>query len=385
MDFELTPEQKDIQKAVREFTEAELTKDYVLELERAHKFPWEVLKKACELGFIGIDIPEEYGGQGYGLMEKVLVMEEFCRVGAGAGAAVAGAFGPKIILRSGNEEQKKKYLIPVYTGEAVSGAAFTEPDRGSDLVTNPLSTTAIKDGNSYLINGEKTFITCADIAKYLIVLCQTDPGAKPPYQGHSSIIVEMDRKGVDVTILEKMGFHHTAATTVSFSDVRVPQENLVGQENRGFYQSMKFIDEYRAEAGAEGTGMAQGAFERALNYAKTREAFGHKIGTFQAISHKLADMATKIETARLLTYKAAWQFDTNGKIDIALSSMAKWYGARTAVEVADEAIEILGGHGYMLENEVELFYRDARMLELIEGTREIHKNTIARQFLGKLE
>ena len=385
MDFELNKEQEDIRKAVREFAEAEFTKDYALELEQNRKFPWKVWKKACELGFVGIDFPEEYGGGGYGLMEKVLVEEELCRCGAAAGGAAAVSnFGSKIILRRGREEQKKKYLPPLCQGEAISAGCFTEPDRGSDLVTSPLSTTAVKEGQEYLINGTKTFASFASVAKFAVVLCQTDPESHPPYRGHSTIIVEMDRKGVEVTELEKMGAHAIPTTQISFINVRVPQENLVGEENKGFYNAVEFLDELRAEVGALAVGIAQGAFERALDYAKTREAFGCKIGEFQAISHKLAEMATKIETARLLVYKAAWQFDKKEEIDTKLFSMAKWYSARVSVEVADEAIEILGGHGYMLENEVERFYRDARLMEIIEGTREIHKNTIARLLLGKL-
>jgi len=385
MDFELTQEQKDIQKAAREFAENEFDKDYSLEIERSRKFPWKAWKKACDLGFVGIDIPEEYGGQGYELLERVIVTEEFCRSGAGVGLhASHPGLGIEIILWSGSEDQKKRYLPPLCRGEALLASAFTEPDRGSDLVSSPLSTTAVKDENAYIINGTKTFITLASIAKFIILLCQTDLEANPPYKGQSTIIVETDREGIDVTELEKMGWHAAPTTQVSFTNVKVPDENLIGQENQGFYQSIQFLDRFRAMIGAASVGMAQGAFERALEHAKAREAFGRKIGEFQAISHKLAEMITKIETARLLVYKAGWKLDRKGKVDPMLFSMAKWYPARVAVEVCDEAIEILGGYGYMLENEVERFYRDARALEIVEGTREIHKNTIARFMLGKL-
>jgi alkylation response protein AidB-like acyl-CoA dehydrogenase len=334
---------------------------------------------------VGIDIPEEYGGQGYELLERVIVTEEFCRSGAGVGLhASHPGLGIEIILWSGREDQKKRYLPPLCRGEALLASAFTEPDRGSDLVSSPLSTTAVKDGNAYIINGTKTFITLASIAKFIILLCQTDPEANPPYKGQSTIIVETDRDGIDVTELEKMGWHAAPTTQVSFTNVKVPDQNLIGKENQGFYQSIQFLDRFRAMIGAASVGMAQGAFERALEHAKAREAFGRKIGEFQAISHKLAEMITKIETARLLVYKAGWKLDRKGKVDPMLFSMAKWYPARVAVEVCDEAIEILGGYGYMLENEVERFYRDARALEIVEGTREIHKNTIARFMLGKL-
>lgn len=322
-------------------------------------------------------------------MEKALVLQEFCRIGAGIGKTVGTSqFASKILLHCGSEEQKRKYLEPVCTGEGlpVTGA-FTEPDQGSDLVSAPLHTTAISDGKNYLINGTKTLITYTNIASFAIVLCQTDPEAKLPYRGQSTIIVEKpaQQPGVSVSSFTKMGWKTCETTQVTFENVKVPRENLIGEENRGFYNVISFLDEFRVEVGAIGVGIAQGAFEIALNYAKTREAFGHKIGVFQGISHKLAEMATKIESAQLLVYKAATEFDRQGRIDPILSSMAKWFPARMSVEVADEAIEILGGHGYMLENEVERFYRDARVLELVEGTREIHKNTIANTLLGKLK
>ena len=385
MDFEFTEEQKDIKKAAREFAEAEFTKDYTLEIERTHRFPWEVFRKASRLGFTAIDIPEEYGGQGYQLSERVLITEEFCRCGAGVGLHSSHpGLGVEIILWSGNENQKKTYLPPLCSGEALLSSAFTEPDKGSDLISSPLSTTAVKKSGMYIINGTKTFITLANIAKFIIVLCQSDPEAKPPHKGHSTILVETASGGIEVTEFEKMGWHAAPTTEVSFKDVRVPLHNLIGKEGQGFYQSIKFLDRFRVMIGAAGVGMAEGAFERALRYARTREAFGHKIGEFQAVSHKLADMATKIEASRLLVYKAASQFDTKGVVDPKLSSMAKWYPARVATESCDEAIEILGGYGYMLESEVERFYRDARALEIVEGTREIHKNTIAKILLGRL-
>ena len=385
MDFGLTKEQQDIQRAAREFAEAEFEKNYVLELDRNHKFPWEVWRKAASLGFIGLDIPEEYGGQGYGLLENALVREQFCRYGAGVAVSVVGSYmGSKIILKNGREDQKRNYLPPLFKGEAISSAAFTEPDRGSDLISGPLSTTAVREGQDYIINGTKTFISFASIAKFAVVLCQTDPTSTPSYHGHSTIIVEMDRPGIEITELEKMGWRTNPCCEVAFINVRVPKGNLVGKEGQGFYQTIELLDETRINIGASAVGMAQGAFERALQYAKTREAFGRKIGAFQAISHKLAEMATYIETSRLLVYKAAWEFD-HGKLDPKLSSMAKWYPTHVAVKVADEAIEILGGHGYMAENEVERFYRDARGAEIYEGTREIHKNTIARSLLGKLK
>jgi alkylation response protein AidB-like acyl-CoA dehydrogenase len=385
MDFQLAKEQRDIQRAAREFAEAEFTKDLAVEIERTHVFPWKIFKKASELGFACIDIPEQYGGQGYHLMERALVTEEFCRVGAGMGLHSSHpGLGVEMILWAGSADQKARYLPPLCRGDALLASAFTEPDRGSDLVTHPLSTWAERSSGMYVINGTKTFITLASIAENIIVLCQTDPDAKPPYKGQSTILVESGTPGVSVTEFEKMGWHAAPTTEIFFRDVKVPLENLLGTEGRGFYQSIQFLDRFRVMIGAAGVGMAQGAFEKSLQYAKTREAFGCKIGMFQAVSHKLAEMATKIEASRLLVHEAAFQMDAKGKIDPKISSMAKWYPARVACECCDEAMEIFGGYGYMLEGEVERFYRDARVLEIVEGTREIHKNTIARSLLGKL-
>ncbi|MCL1910675.1 MAG: acyl-CoA/acyl-ACP dehydrogenase [Leptospirales bacterium] len=388
MDFELNKEQKDIQKAVREFAEAEMSREHMLELDETSTYPSELLKKVCDLGFLCIDIPEKYGGVGYGMTEKVIVFEELCRQGAGVGMSLGGAFfGLKLLLNVGTEEQKQRILPLACSGEGLPfSGAFTEPDKGTDLVTFPLGTTAVKKGDKYIINGTKTFITHADISKYVIVLCQTDNDAKPAYRGHTTFILEnpLDKPGYTVSNFEKMGWHTSHTTQISFSDFEVPAGDIVGKENQGFYNMVGFLNEFRIETGAAGVGMAQGVFEKAVNYAKTREAYGQKIGKFQSISHKIADMATKIETARLLVYKAAATFDAKHEADPYISSMAKWYGARVAVEVADDALEIFGGHGYIVENDVARFYRDTRMLELIEGTREAQKNNIAASVLGKL-
>jgi alkylation response protein AidB-like acyl-CoA dehydrogenase len=384
MDFELTQEQKDIQKAAREFIQGEYDKEKILEWEQTHTFPREVWKKACKLGFIGIHFPEEYGGQGYGITENIIVVEEFCRKDSGVGIAVTLAdFSSEVVLRFGTQEQKKKYLIPVTRGEFISGGAFTEPDHGSDITS--MATTAVRQGDSFVINGTKTFITNGTLADFFIVLCQTDPHAKPPYRGQCTIIVEKGAKGLEATeITPKMGIRMTSTAELSFSDVRVPLTNLLGEENKGFYQVLEFFDESRIEIAAQALGIGQGAFDRALDYAKQREQFGRKLVDFQITQHKLADMATKLETARLLTYKAAWNYDQK-RIDPKLTSMAKMFAAKVAVEVADEAIQIFGGYGYITEYEVERFYRDAKITEIYEGTKEIQKNTIASALIGKLK
>jgi alkylation response protein AidB-like acyl-CoA dehydrogenase len=382
MDFKLNKEQEEILKAAREFAKGEFDKEIALEHERTHTFPRSIWKKACDLGFLGIHFPEKYGGQDYGILENTLVVEAFCRQDSSIGIAVSLAdFASEIILRFGTDEQKDKYLIPVTKGEALSSGGFTEPDHGSDITL--MNTSAVKEGDDFVINGVKTFITNGTISNYVLVLCQTDGEARPSYRGQSVILVERDTPGYSTTdVGEKMGIKMTSTGELSFKDVRAPVSHLVGKENRGFYQVLEFFDESRVEIAAQALGIAEGAFDRALAYVKQREQFGKKLAQFQVTQHKLADMITKIETAKLIVYKAAWNYD-QGNIDPQLTSIAKMYAGRTAVEVADEAIQLHGGYGYMLEYEVERFYRDAKIMEIYEGTREIQKNTIASALLGK--
>ena len=371
MDFELNKEQKEIQKAVRDFVKGEFKKESIEALLENHQYPVKIWKKAADLGFIGIHFPEEYAGQGLGVMENILVAEELCRGDSSVGACLILAdFASEIVLHFGSDEQKATWLPKVAEGEILSCGAFTEPDHGSDITR--MDTVAAKDGGDFVVNGTKIFITNGgQLAGFYSVLCQSDPDASPTHRGMSLILVEADRPGVTATSVgEKMGIRLMDTAEVSFKDVRVPQQNLIGKENRGFYQVLEFFDESRILIAAQALGTAQGAFDRALSYVKQREQFGRKIATFQITQHKLADMATKIEMARLLTYKAAWNFD-QGRIDPKLTSMAKMVAARTAVEVADEAIQLLGGYGYMTEYEVERFYRDAKICELYEGTKEI--------------
>jgi alkylation response protein AidB-like acyl-CoA dehydrogenase len=384
MDFELSKSQKEIQKAAREFAKGEFDKELALELDRKHEFPRKIWQKAAELGFIGVHFPEKYSGQGLGVMENILIAEEFCARDSGIGSAVIlASFASECLLRFGSEELKQKFLPPVAEGKMLSSGSFTEPGHGSDITS--LDTQGVRKGNEWIINGTKTFITNGGLAGFYCTLCQTDAGSQPAYRGISMILVEADRPGLTTAdVGEKMGIHMMATAEVNYKDVRVPASNLIGKEGRGFYQVLEFFDESRILVAAQALGIAQGAFDRALAYVKERQQFGRRIADFQANQHKLADMATKIELARLMTYKAAWNFD-QGRIDPKLTSMAKMYAARTAVEVADEAIQLLGGYGYMTEYEVERFYRDAKITEIYEGTKEIQKNTIASAVLGKLK
>jgi alkylation response protein AidB-like acyl-CoA dehydrogenase len=384
MDFELTRTHKEIQKAVRDFVKGEFDRDLALKLDQSHEFPTKVWKKAGDLGLLGIHFPEEYSGQGMGSMEDILVIEELCRGDSTMGSAIALAgFASEILLHDGSDELKEKYLPQVAEGRMLSAGAFTEPAHGSDITY--MDTTAAKDGDEWVINGAKTFITNGGLAGFYSVLCQTDQDASPSYRGLSLILVEADREGLSTAdVGAKMGIHMMATTEVVLKDVRVPLANLIGTEGKGFYQVLTFFDESRIQVAAQALGIAQGAFDRALAYVKQREQFGKKIAQFQVSQHKLADMATKIELARLMTYKAAWNFD-QGRVDPKMTSMDKMVAGRTAVEVADEAIQLLGGYGYMSEYEVERCYRDAKITEIYEGTREIQKNTIASSIIGKLK
>jgi alkylation response protein AidB-like acyl-CoA dehydrogenase len=384
MDFELIKPQKEIQKAAREFARGEFDKELALELERTHAFPRKVWQKAAELGFVGVHYPEAYSGQGLGCLENILIAEEFCARDSGIGSAVVLAnFASECVLRFGSDALKQKFLPPVAEGKMLSAGAFTEPGHGSDITS--LDTTAVRHNDEWIINGTKTFITNGGLAGFYCTLCQTDVASQPSYRGISMILVEADRPGLTTAdVGEKMGIKMMATAEVNYKDVRVPAANMIGQEGRGFYQVLEFFDESRILVAAQALGIAQGAFDRALAYVKERQQFGRRLADFQATQHKLADMATKIELARLMTHKAAWNFD-QGRIDPKLTSMAKMYAARTAVEVADEAIQLLGGYGYMTEYEVERFYRDAKITEIYEGTKEIQKNTIASAVLGKFK
>ncbi len=384
MDFELTREQKAIQKAAWDFAEGSFDKEYALQCELNHRYPTEAHRKACELGLFGIHFPEAYGGQGYGALEHVLVIEALCRKDPGLGMTITSCmFGSQFIAKFGTEEQKKRILPRVASGEMIMGAAFTEPDHGSDITD--VSTRAVRQADEYVVDGVKTFITNGLNGHAFVVLCKTDPNASPTYRSLSTILIESARPGFEATdVGPKMGLRMQTTAEIALKGVRVPVSNLIGQEGRGFHQSMAFFDETRIDIAAKALGAAQGAFDRVLGYVKQRRQFGKRLADFQITQHKIADMALKIETARLLTYKAAWTHDSKGANPLQ-ASMAKLHAARIAVEVAEEAVQIFGGYGYLTENEVERIYRDARITEIYEGTREIQKNIIASHILGKAE
>jgi acyl-CoA dehydrogenase len=379
MDFHLTSAQLDIRKAAREFAEGEFP-PIAKECDAEETFPVDLLRKASQLGFIGVFIDEKYGGGGFGFLENAIVMEEFWRVDPGLGSQLmCGCFGSEMILLKGSEEQKKKYLPPLCKGEAISAVAVTEPDAGSDVLS--VSTQAERKGNGYLINGSKMFISNGDIANFLVALCLTNPDATSPYERHSVIVIETDRPGLERNKLKgKMGIRAHDTAEISLNDVWVPEENLIGEEGKGFSCFMEFFNRSRAYVAAQGVGVAQGALEMALAHVKKRKQFGQPLSSFQMVQCKLAEMATVIEAARNLVYKAAWKLDM-GEVEPALISMAKWYAGEVGVKVVNESLQLHGGYGYLGEYDISRFYRDAKIVEIYEGTKEIEKLVIARQLL----
>ena len=382
MDFDLSDEQEQLRSEVRRFAENEV-RPVASEYDVAEEYPREVVEEAAEMGLLGAQIPFEYGGGGYDTLDLCLVIEELFAADPGIGLCLTStAFGSEAITEFGTEEQKEEYLPPVAEGEAIMGAAISEPDVGSDV--SSVSTRAEKDGDEWVIDGNKMWITNGSVGDFFVVLCRTDPEADGRYNGFSQIVVEADRDGFSrEKITGKLGIRASDTAELLFDEVRVPEDNLVGTRGAGFYQQMHFFDETRTGVAAQAVGIAKGAAERALEYAGEREQFGRPIGDFQAIQHKLADMYTRTEAARQLTYKSAWSVDHKEDQLTTLASMAKEFASRVAVDVANEAVQIHGGSGYVNDFDVERFYRDAKITQIYEGTTEIQKNIIARELQGK--
>ena len=379
MDFELTEEQRMIVDTARKFALKEMA-PIAQEYDREEKFGRVVCGKACEAGLVGAVIPEEYGGPGFGYVEQALITEQLARVDLGLCLCINSVtFGCEHILFFGTEEQKKQYLPPLTSGEALFAGAFTEPDAGTDVAG--IRTRAVKDKDDYVINGSKMFTTNGTVCDNMCVLCVTNPEAEVRHQRQSIILVEADRPGITATKIQgKMGVRASDTAEVSFEDVRVPQTNLVGEEGRGFYQLMEFFDIARTWVAAQGVGLAQGALDQTVKYVQERHTFGRPLASNQAIQFQLAEMATRIELARTLTYKSAWLVD-QGKVDPSLNAMAKYYAGETAVWVCDKALQMHGGYGYIDEYDIQRFYRDAKILEIYEGAKEAEKMTIARRLL----
>jgi alkylation response protein AidB-like acyl-CoA dehydrogenase len=381
MDFGLTKKQLSLKDAVREFCDREFNADLALELDRKEEFPINLYKKSAKHGFSCQFIPERYGGAGQGYLAACLAMEEMCRADSSLGlACMIGTFGSELILFNGTEEQKTEYLPPLCKGETVLAAAFTEPKRGTDITT--VDTIATKQGDTWTINGTKTLITNAPIANNIIVYCQTDPTAEPR-KGQTLFITDKNTHGLTVKKTSgKMGIRCVTTGEVTFKNVKVKDDNVLGEPNKGFSHAMHFFSTTRTLIAAQAVGTARGALETALKYAKKRKSAEKPIIRFQQIGAKIAQTATEIEAARLLTYKAASTID-QGTADPKLTSMAKLLASRTAVKAADTAIQTLGGHGYLAENRAERIYRDAKVTEIYEGTSEIQRLAILKQLILK--
>ena len=380
MDFTLSKEQQDIIKAAKEFAVGEFT-DRALEFDREETFDLSIWKKAGELGFLGVFIEEKYGGAGYGFFEHSLITEEFWAVDPGIGQSLSSTtFGSEIIQLYGSEEQKELILPQLVSAEGIIATAITEPDAGSD--TASASTRAVKEGDEWVINGAKMFITNGTLADWVVVFALTNPEHPSRHHRHSFILVPTDTPGYEANKLRgKLGIRASDTAELSFSDMRVPLSNLVGKEGEGFNELMNFFNRTRLHVCAQGVGVARAALEESINYTKKRHQFGAPLASFQATQFKLAEMATRIKAARNLYYEAAWLVD-QGTIDHGLIAMAKWYAGETAVKCADEALQMHGGYGYLDEYRVQRLYRDAKIVELYEGTKEIEKAIIARTLLG---
>jgi len=383
--FQIDKSQKQIQKAVQDFVKGEFKKETIGQLLEKNVFPEDIWKKASKLGFIGIHYPEKYSGQGFGTIENVLVVEELCRGDSSVGTCLSkSGQGAEFILRYGNETQKKTWLPKLAEGEVLSSAAITEPGLGNDFFLS--ETTAVKDGDDWVIDGGKTFVVNGgSLCGFYVVLCKTTSDVPGNDQKFSTILVEADREGIDVfDVGHRLGGRLMFISKVNFNRVRVPIVNLIGQEGLGLVQVAAYLSENRIVAAAQCLGIAQGAFDRSFAYVKKREQFGRKIVDFQVTRQKLATMATQIASARLLLYQAAWHLDQNGASE-KLTAMAKLQASRTAVAVCDEAIQLLGGYGYIQEYEVERFYRDAKVADLLDGTEITQRNIIANELMrGKI-
>lgn len=383
MHLTLNKEQKQIKKAVKDFVKGEFKKDVIHELKTSRLYPEKILNNASELGFLGIHFPEEYGGEGLGLFEKCLIAEELATGDSTVGTCVSLAgYGTELLLKYGSEKLKETWLPKVADANALSSCAFSEPDSGSAIKGS--KTTAVKEGDFWRINGSKVFaMNAGPQTGFYIVLCKTDPDARDPRHGLSTILVKSDCQGVStVDPGTTLGHDLLFIRNVDFNNVHVPLENLIGRENKGYSQVMDFFNLSRLLVASLAVGTAQGAFQRALGHVKQRVQFGRKLIDFQITRHKLSEMISAIETARLMTWQAASVCE-NGGADTKLCSMAKFVATRTAMMVCDHALQLLGGYGYVQEYEIEGFYRDAKMFEILEGNHHVQKDIIANMITGK--
>ena len=381
--FPFTDEHEMIRQAACDFAQNEIA-PIAAEFDESGEFPMKTIKKMGEMGFMGIEVPEEYGGAGMDTLAYVLALEEICKADASHGTimSVNNSLYANGLLKFGTEEQKKKFLIPVASGKAIGAYSLTEPMSGSDAGT--MRSRAVRDGDVYIINGRKSWVTSGPVADYLVLFTMTDPEKKQ--KGISAFMIEADKPGYVRGKKEpKLGIRASATSEIVFDNYRCPVENRLGQEGDGFKIAMAVLDAGRIGIAAQSLGISEAAYAASLNYAREREAFGSKIGEFQGISFKLADMKTRIEAARLLIYNAAMAKERSkhtGERFTLQASMAKLFASETAMFVTHAAVQIHGGMGYSKELPIERYFRDAKITEIYEGTSEIQRLVISRMELG---
>jgi alkylation response protein AidB-like acyl-CoA dehydrogenase len=379
MDFELNEDQQQIKMSVREFAAGEIA-PHVREWDEAQRFPSELVPKLAEQGFMGVIFPEEYGGAGMGYVEYVTIIEELSRVDGSVGISVAAhnSLCSNHIYMFGTEEQKQKFLTPLARGEKLGAWGLTEAGAGSDA--SGTRTTAVRQGDKWVVNGSKNFITHAITGDTCVAVASTDRAMRS--KGITAFIFEKGMKGfLPGKKEDKLGLRASETASVIFEDCEVPDSNRLGPEGLGFIQAMQILDGGRISIAALAIGIAQGAYESAVKYSKERQQFGKPISEFQAIQFKLADMATQLEAARLLTYRAAAMKDAGRKVTKE-SSMAKLYSSEVGVKICEEAIQIHGGYGYTKDYPPEKFWRDSKLCTIGEGTSEIQRLIIAKQILS---
>jgi alkylation response protein AidB-like acyl-CoA dehydrogenase len=381
--FPLTDEHKMLRDAARDFAQNEIV-PIAAQFDESGEFPHETIKKMGGMGFMGVEIPEEYGGAGMDTLAYVLALEEICKADASHGVimSVNNSLYCHGILKFGTEEQKRKFITPIASGKAIGAYSLTEPQSGSDAGT--MRSRATRDGDSYVLNGRKSWVTSGPVANYFVVFMMTDPEKKQ--KGVSAFLVEGNTPGLTRGKKEpKLGIRASATSELIFENCRVPAENLLGKEGEGFKIAMTVLDAGRIGIATQALGIAEAAYEAARQYAVEREAFGQPIGAFQGTGFKIADMKTRIEASRLLTYNAALAKEkskqTDGRYTLE-ASMAKLFASETAMFVTHQALQIHGGIGYSKELPVERYFRDAKITEIYEGTSEIQRLVISRGELG---
>ncbi|MFW5942773.1 MAG: acyl-CoA dehydrogenase family protein [bacterium] len=378
VNFSLNEEQKMIRQLARDFSRSEIAPNAEA-YDRTHEYPWPIIRKAQELGLTSMNVPEEYGGLGLNLFEEVIVQEELAWGCSGVSTAIAvNGLGLLPILIAGDDAQKEEYCGRLIDGQLAAYCA-TEPEAGSDLAS--IKTTARRENGDYVLNGNKTFISGATVADFYTVFAYTDPSVR--HKGMSCFIVDRDWEGVSVgQPFEKMGQHASDTAEVVFDNVRVPQSHLVGQEGQGFMIAMKVFDRSRPATAAGAVGVAQRAVDESVRYAKERVTFGKPLWQHQAVGHMIADMAMKVEAARLLVWKSAWDFDSSGNNTMS-TAYAKAFAADTAMRVTTDAVQVFGGYGYMAEYPVEKLMRDVKIFQIYEGTSQIQREIVVRELFRK--